>query len=314
MSNEKNKTMSKQNDTKDRELKINRLLNAPIELVWKMWTEPEHIKNWWGPNGFTNSISKMEVKPGGEWEFVMIGPDGTEYKNRNVYKEIIPFEKIVMEHGPSPKFEITATFKARGEKTELTMHGVFESAEQLKEVVEVFKADEGMKQNVDKLEVYLSAQVNLRSQMKTESRSRVSTYLNFPGNTEEAFVFYKSVFKTEFPGNGLTRFGDVAHPEGTPPLTEADKKLILHIELPILGGHILMGTDAPESMGFKMNFGNNVHINLEPETRPETKKLFEALSKGGKVTMELQDMFWGAYFGSCTDKFGVQWMFNCSEK
>lgn len=75
-----------------------------------------------------------------------------------------------------------------------------------------------------------------------------------------------------------------------------------------------MGTDAPESMGFKMNFGNNVHINVEPDSRAETKKMFESLSTSGVAIMELQDMFWGEYFGTCTDKFGVQWMFNCAQK
>ena len=75
-----------------------------------------------------------------------------------------------------------------------------------------------------------------------------------------------------------------------------------------------MGTDATESMGLKVNYGNNVHINLEPDSREETKRLYDALSDGGEVTMELQDMFWGDYFGSCTDKFGVRWMFNCSVK
>ena len=79
----------------------------------------------------------------------------------------------------------------------------------------------------------------------------------------------------------------------------------MHIELEILGGHILMGTDVPESMGFTVNFGNNIYINLEPDTKEETQTLFDALSTGGKVTMPLQDMFWGGYFGSCTDKFGV---------
>ncbi len=71
-----------------------------------------------------------------------------------------------------------------------------------------------------------------------------------------------------------------------------------------------MGTDAPESIGFTLNKGNNVHISLEPDTKEETKKLLHALSTGGKITMELQDMFWGAYYGSCTEKFGVQWMLN----
>jgi PhnB protein len=144
--------------------------------------------------------------------------------------------------------------------------------------------------------------------------SRTSTYLNFSRNTEEAFNFYKSIFGGEFSGGGIARFSIVPPSEGMPPLPEGDKNLVMHIELPILGGHILMGTDAPESMGFHVNKGNNVHINLEPDTKEETKKLFDALSVGGKITMELQDMFWGAYYGSCTDKFGVQWMLNCAKK
>jgi PhnB protein len=144
--------------------------------------------------------------------------------------------------------------------------------------------------------------------------ARVNTYLNFPRNTEEVFNFYKSVFGTEFGGMGIARFGDIPAQEGMPPLAEKDRNLVMHIELPILGGHTLMGTDAPESMGFHVNMGNNVHISLEPDTKAETKKLFDALSSGGKITMELQDMFWGAYYGSCTDKFGVQWMVNCREK
>jgi PhnB protein len=143
--------------------------------------------------------------------------------------------------------------------------------------------------------------------------ARTNTYLNFPRNTEEAFNFYKSIFGGEFTG-GIARFSDVPPQEGMPPMAEADKNLVMHIELPIVGGHVLMATDAPESMGFKVNFGNNMHISIEPDTRAETIKLFEALSAGGKVTMELQDMFWGAYFGSCTDKYGVQWMVNCTAK
>jgi PhnB protein len=144
--------------------------------------------------------------------------------------------------------------------------------------------------------------------------SRTSTYLNFSRNTEEAFNFYKSIFGGEFSGGGIARFNTVPHAEGMPPIAEEDKNLVMHIELPILGGHVLMATDAPESMGFHVNKGNNVYINLEPDTKEETKRLFDALSAGGKITMELQDMFWGAYYGSCTDKYGVQWMFNCAKK
>lgn len=143
--------------------------------------------------------------------------------------------------------------------------------------------------------------------------AKVSTYLNFKNNTEEAFNFYKSVFGGEFVG-GISRFRDIPASDGMPPIAEEDKNLVMHIVLPILGGHLLMGTDAPESMGFRVNFGNNAYLMLEPDTRVETQRLFKALSAGGTVEQELQDMFWGDYYGSCKDKFGVQWMFNCVEK
>ena len=142
----------------------------------------------------------------------------------------------------------------------------------------------------------------------------VSTYLNFPRNTEEAFNFYKSVFGGEFSGGGIMRFRDIPASEGMPAFAEPDLDLIMHIELPILGGHVIMGTDAPESMGFTVTQGNNIYINLEPDTRAETKKLFDALSTGGKIDMDLQEMIWGGFYGSCTDKFGIHWMFNCNEK
>jgi len=141
----------------------------------------------------------------------------------------------------------------------------------------------------------------------------VSTYLNFTRNTEEAFNFYRSVFGGEFTGE-ISRFKDIPSSENMPPLPEEDRNLVMHVALPILDGHLLMGTDAPESMGFKVNYGNNVYISLHPDTREETKLLFNALSDGGKIEQELQDMFWGDYYGSCADKFGVQWMFICSEK
>jgi PhnB protein len=143
--------------------------------------------------------------------------------------------------------------------------------------------------------------------------ARVSTYLNFPRSTEQAFLFYKSVFGTDFTGP-IHRFGEVPPSPEQPPLPEADRNLVMHVELPILAGHVLMGTDAPESMGFSLVQGNNAYINLEPDTRAETDRLFGALSAGGKVEMPLQDMFWGGYFGSLTDRYGVHWMFNCQAK
>ncbi|HVR51027.1 MAG TPA: VOC family protein [Pseudorhodoferax sp.] len=143
--------------------------------------------------------------------------------------------------------------------------------------------------------------------------ARVSTYLNFHRQTEEAFNFYRGVFGGDFIG-GLRRMGEAPAMPGQPPLSDADKRLVMHVELATLGEHVLMGTDAPESMGFQLRQGNNVHINLEPDTRADTDRLFAALAAGGTVQMPLQQMFWGDYFGSLTDRFGICWMLNCSSK
>ena len=139
--------------------------------------------------------------------------------------------------------------------------------------------------------------------------SKVSIYLNFQGNTEEAFNFYKSIFKTDFV-MPIMRIKDVPSQEGMPPFPENEKDKVMHVALPILGGTLIMGTDMLESMGQKLKIGNNTTINLEPDTREETDRLFKALSQGGSDTMPMQDMFWGAYWGTCLDKFGIRWMFN----
>ncbi len=136
----------------------------------------------------------------------------------------------------------------------------------------------------------------------------INPYLNFPGNTEEAFNFYKSVFGGEF--LTLQRFKDTPE-SGKIPEHEKDK--IVHIALPIgksPQGNVLMGTDALESMGQKLTVGNNFSITIQPESKQEAERLFNGLSAGGKVEMPLQDAFWGAYFGMFQDKFGIQWMVN----
>jgi PhnB protein len=140
--------------------------------------------------------------------------------------------------------------------------------------------------------------------------ARVSTYLNFMGVTEEAFAFYRSVFGGEF--TSFQRMRDIPAAPDQPPLPLNEQEMVMHVELPILAGHVLMGTDALESMGHELVFGTNVSINLEPDTREETDRLFAGLAEGGTVSMPLADMFWGGYFGSLTDRFGVQWMFNCA--
>jgi len=138
----------------DRELKIERTLNAPVELVWEVFTKPEHIANWWGPNGFTNTIYTMDVRTGGEWDFVMHGPDGRDYKNRSIYEEIIPLKKIVFNHF-NPSFTTTIKFEAKGDQTHLEWHMLFETAELFEAVVKAHNAAEGLKQNIVKLNAYL---------------------------------------------------------------------------------------------------------------------------------------------------------------
>ena len=293
-----------------------RMLNAPRDLVWEVWTEPDHIKEWFGPDGFTITHKTMEVQKGKQWKFTMHG-QGQDFENKIEYLEVNKPSMLVYRHGDEEddiSFMVYINFENLGDKTLLTMRSVFKSEEYLDEINRKFGAVEGGKQTLSKLDAYVSAQLKLRQQLKSSHMSRVSTYLNFAGKTEEAFNFYKSVFGGEFGGNGIQRFGQIPPQEGVPPLSEADKKLILHVELPIMGGHVLMATDAPESLGFKVELGNHMHISMEPDTRAETKRLFDALSAGGKVTMELQDMFWGAYYGSFTDKYGINWMVNCSQK
>jgi len=146
---------NKKSNTKDRELFISRTFNAPVELVWEMFTDPEHIANWWGPDGFTNTIAEMNITPGGKWDFVMHGPDGTDYENKSIFKEIIKNKRLVFDHVSEPKITFTIEFIAQGEKTKLNWHMLFESAEQLIEVAKKNGAVEGLKQNIDKLELYL---------------------------------------------------------------------------------------------------------------------------------------------------------------
>lgn len=134
-------------------------------------------------------------------------------------------------------------------------------------------------------------------------------YLNFAGNTEEAFNFYKLVFGGEFVM--LQRFKDT--PEAAN-VNDSDKDKIMHVALPIGKGNTLMATDALESMGRKLTPGNNFCLSVEVDSKEEAGKIFNGLASGGKVTMPLADAFWGAYFGMVTDKFGIQWMVNHTYK
>ena len=132
----------------------------------------------------------------------------------------------------------------------------------------------------------------------------INPYLNFAGNTEEAFNFYKKVFGGDFLG-GVFRFKDTPEAEK---MSDADKDKIMHIALKMGESNMIMATDVLESMGFKLTFGNNFYISIDAESKDEADKIFKGLSEGAKIEMKMADQFWGAYFGSLKDKFGVNWM------
>ena len=135
--------------------------------------------------------------------------------------------------------------------------------------------------------------------------ARVSTYVNTLGRTEEAFRFYAEVFGTEV--TQLIRFSDV----GMNHLPENERNGVMHAEVPILAGHMLMGTDMLASAGHEVRVGNNTTINLEPDTREEADRIYALLSEGSTESSGgLADMDWGAYWGTCLDRFGIRWMIN----
>jgi len=128
---------------------------VPAQLMWKVWMQPEHIVNWWGPEGFTSTIHQMDFREGGEWKLTLHGPDGVNYPNRSLFKEIVPYEKIVFEHF-NPHFITTVLLVSEGEATNIDWTLLFDTAEMRDIVVKAHKAEEGQKQNFEKLDKYLA--------------------------------------------------------------------------------------------------------------------------------------------------------------
>jgi uncharacterized protein YndB with AHSA1/START domain len=143
-----------------------RLLQAPRELVWEVWTDPEHIKEWFGPMGFTLTNDTMTVKPSGEWNFTMHGM-GRDFPNRIKYKQVIKPSLITYHHSSDKEdkysFDVTVTFEQRGNNTVLTMKSIFQSAEVLDELNKAVNAFEGGKQTLNRLETYLNDQLKKKN-------------------------------------------------------------------------------------------------------------------------------------------------------
>ncbi len=312
-------TVNKENNT----IHVQREFNANLPFVWDAWTKPELLDQWWAPKPYQTVTKSMDFREGGYWHYSMIGPQSDCHWCRADYEHIDPhvtfsgLDAFCDEDGNIntnfPRAHWTNRFTEKDEVTTVNIVIAYQTLADLEKIVEMgFK--EGFAMAMENLDQYIQAQFQLRSEMKTGVTARVCTYLNFDGKTEEAFRFYQSVFKTAFVTGGIKRFGDLPADSNHPPVAEEIKKMVLHVELPITGNHILMGTDAPKEMGFTITQGNNMHISIEPETRTEAERLFNELSAGGKIEMPLQDMFFGAYYGGFTDKYGINWMINCWAK
>ncbi len=137
----------------------------------------------------------------------------------------------------------------------------------------------------------------------------INPHINFNGNAEEAFNFYKSVFGGEF--SMIMRFKDIADPEN--PITEKEANKIMHIALPI-GKNILMANDVPESMGRVNENENRSKISVSAESREEADKIFSGLSAGGNIEVPISESPWGSYFGMFRDKYGIEWMVDFDPK
>jgi uncharacterized protein YndB with AHSA1/START domain len=143
-------------DTSDREILVTRVFDAPRALVFKLWTDPKHVAHWWGPNGFTITNYEMDVRPGGVWRFVMHGPNGVDYQNKVVYREVLEPARLVYSHVSGPQFEMTVTFDEDGGKTKLTARMLFESAALRDKTIKEFGAVEGLKQTLGRLGEHLA--------------------------------------------------------------------------------------------------------------------------------------------------------------
>ena len=143
-------------DTADRELIFSRIIEAPVDLVWEIWTKVEHIQKWWGPNGFTNTISKMEVRSDGEWDLIMHSPEGIHYIHKCIFRKVVKHKLIVYEQLTDPKYVATVRFESRGKKTFLYWQLLFNTREYMLEVVKTFKVDPGLEQTAERMIHYLS--------------------------------------------------------------------------------------------------------------------------------------------------------------
>jgi uncharacterized glyoxalase superfamily protein PhnB/uncharacterized protein YndB with AHSA1/START domain len=279
----------------NRQIVSSRVIQAPRELVFSAFTDPAVLAQWWGPKGFTNTFETFDLRPGGQWKFIMHGPNGKEYPNLSEFVEIMEPERIVFNHIVDPLFQMTIGFEEVENGTCFSFQMLFETEEEYEKVkAYVPQANE---QNFDRLEAVLQ-KINKQNQ---QYMTQISPYLNFNGNCREAMNFYKETF-----GGSLSLMPVKETPMAAQCPTGMQDQ-IMHSSLNN-GSFMLMASDM--IMGGNYQPGNNFSLTVNCSSEEQTHLLFDKLAEGGQVFQPLQKQFWGALFGMVTDKFGTRWMLN----
>ena len=281
------------------------IIHASMEKVWEFWTKPKHIVNWaFASDDWEAPHAENDVHVGGKFKTVMAAKDKSAgFDFTGVYTNVKSHELIEYDIDYDIKYDIDHGRHVKVQFTQLP-DGV-----RLTEIFEMEKINSeemqrsGWQAILDNFKKYAESLIINKNTM-----TKLNIYLNFAGNTEEAFNFYKSVFGGEL--TPIVRFKDMPM-EGVK-IPKMDENKVMHVGLLIGKDQMLMATDALESLGQKLVQGNNVYISIHPESKEEADRIFNALSTGGKIEMPIANQSWGDYYGSFKDKFGVQWMVNYS--
>lgn len=304
-------------DTTDREMVITRVFDAPRSLVWEAMTNPQHIEHWWGPDGYTDTLEKMDFRVGGVWKHIMHGPDGTDYPNKSIFTSIVKPEHVEYSHGGGRKgdaatqFDASWTFEALGNQTRLTMRAVFPTPEARDTTVNTYNAIEGGKQTLARLAEYLpemgkrAGKTRKTPQPATPAKAKVTQlapYLFFEGRCDEAIEFYQSTLGAEV--TMLMRYKESPEPQPPGMLPPGNGDKVMHASMRI-GDITLFASDGMCSG--KPDF-RGVSLSLTVANAEEAEHVFAALENGGQVLMPMTKTFFSPRFGMVADRFGVSWM------
>ena len=288
------------------EIVIERVFNAPRELVWEVWTNPQHCTKWWGPLGFSTTTHEMDVRPGGVWRFTMHGPDGADFPGKFVFIEVVPPEKLGFLHDDAasgrPPFHVTISFVEAGGKTRISLSLRFDNETDYQQMIEM-GAVEGFNSTLDSLGEFLAQTEEIAPTMArkiAEDSMQVQPYLMFNGRCEEAAEFYREHLGAQI--TMMVRFGET--PPSQMQIPPGWENKIMHLSLNLGATTVMMadaiGEGAPDFAGFSLS--------LTVPTEAQAERYFARLSEGGEVKMPLAPTFWASQFAMLTDRFGVEWM------